>query len=292
MQAVWNREQVIARVREAIIQAGIILPEDIRQAISFAMQRMQAQHSHALTRGVAVLEAIQQNLTVAESTALPLCQDTGMAVLFADAGEGSGISEGTLEEALIEAVRQAYDQGLFRKSVVVDPVFERTNTQTNLPPVIHWRLVAGTALTVSGMLKGFGSENCSSLHMLNPTAGRDGVIQAVIESVRKAGGKPCPPVIVGVGIGGTSEQAMVLAKRALLRKLDQPHPDSRYAALERELLVRINELGIGPGGLGGNVTALGVLIEDAPTHLAGLPVAVNISCWADRTFIVEIGADG
>jgi len=281
----WDTEQIINEVSQAIQQAGVALPEDVKRSLMQAASDAEKRNTSGPERQV--LEAVIENIETAEHSMLPLCQDTGMVVMFADIGTDV-VLEQPIEALLSEAVGQAYHDGWFRKSVVSDPVFSRENTGTNLPAVIYCRCSDSTGLKISGLLKGFGSENCSSLVMLNPTAGAAGVVQSVVDSVRTAGGKPCPPVIIGVGIGSTADGAPVLAKRALLRSVGSHHPDTRYAELERDIYEKVNALQIGPGGMGGFPTALAVMIEHAPTHIAGLPVAVNISCWADRKFSVEI----
>lgn len=210
-----------------------------------------------------------------------MCQDTGMAVVFAEVGNGVHIEGGSLEALINEGVRRGYKEGFLRNSVVKDPL-ERTNTQDNTPAVIHYELVEGDHLTLTVAPKGFGSENMSRLYMLKPSEGTQGIKNAVLETVRLAGPNPCPPIVIGVGIGGTFEKAALLSKRALIRDLNNSSGKAPYQTLERELLSEINELGIGPQGFGGRTTALGVNIETYPTHIAGLPVAVNIGCHASR----------
>jgi fumarate hydratase subunit alpha len=230
--------------------------------------------------GRETLRQLVENVQAAQELNLPLCQDTGMAVVFADVGQDAHITGGWLSDAVNEGVRRAYRDGYFRSSVL-SPL-ERQNTLDNTPAVLHTRLVPGDKITITVAPKGFGSENMSRLKMLTPSAGLAGVKEFIISTVRRAGGNPCPPVVVGVGIGGTFERTAELAKRALLRPLGQPSPDGKIAALEAELLEKINALGIGPMGLGGTVTALAVHIETFPTHLAGLPVAVNMQCHCAR----------
>jgi fumarate hydratase subunit alpha len=211
-----------------------------------------------------------------------MCQDTGLFLVFADVGRTCPLSFGSIEASIMEGCETAVQQAYFRRSIVAEPVFDRTNTQNNLPPVIWWNLVEGSGLTLRILLKGFGSENCSSVRMLNPTGGKEAVVEAVRQIVQKAGGKPCPPIFVGVGLGGTMDRAAYLSKRALLRDVRQANSDARYAALEQEILASIQTLGIGSGGLGGTITALHVAVEQESTHIAGLPLAVSINCWADR----------
>ncbi|WP_041424220.1 fumarate hydratase [Thermosediminibacter oceani] len=232
--------------------------------------------------GKSVLDQIIQNAEIAARERIALCQDTGMAVLFVELGQDVRIAGDDFNEAVNAGVREAYEQGYLRKSVVDDPLFDRKNTGDNTPAVVHLEIVKGDRIKFIAVPKGFGSENMSSIKMLTPAEGVKGVKDFVVGSVLKAGPNPCPPVVVGVGIGGTMEKAALLAKKALTRPLDRRHPDERYAQLESEILNLINSSGIGPGGLGGRTTALAVNIEYFPTHIAGLPVAVNISCHAYR----------
>jgi fumarate hydratase subunit alpha len=238
--------------------------------------------------GKSVLDQIIENDKIAAREELPLCQDTRMAVLFVEYGDNVVISDGSFDEAVNEGVRLAYTEGYLRKSVVRDPVFDRTNTKDNTPAIIHTKIVSGDKIkfTVGG--KGFGSENMSAIKMLTPSYGVEGVKKFILDTVRAAGPNPCPPIVVGVGIGGTFERAAQLAKKATFRPIDQRNPDERYAALEAELLEEINKMGFGPAGLGGSTTALGLNIETSPTHIAGMPVAVNICCHAARHASAEI----
>lgn len=234
------------------------------------------------TSGIArdILSQLVKNIELAGSRALPLCQDTGMAVVFLDIGQGVHIKGAWLADAVNEGVRQAYQEGFFRKSVLT--ALSRKNTGDNTPAVLHTQIIPGETIKISVAPKGFGSENMSRVFMLTPADGKQGVIEKVVETVRLAGGNPCPPVVLGVGVGGTFELAALNAKRALLRPLGEPSEDAQLAAMERELLERINALGIGPMGLGGNTTALAVHILEHPTHIAGLPVAVNVQCHCVR----------
>ena len=238
-----------------------------------------------------VLMMISENLRIADERGIPMCQDTGMVVAFVEVGPDMVVSSPLIEDAVEEGISRAVARGFFRNSIVADPVFSRINTNSNLPAVFHWSCKRTPGLSVRMMLKGFGSENCSALAMLNPTAGAEGVVAAVREMVRAAGGKPCPPIVLGVGIGGTAERALFLSKKALLRPTGEPHPEASYARLEKLIETEVQSLEIGPGGFGGPLTALAVAIEHEPTHLAGLPVAVSISCWADRKAEVFIGGD-
>lgn len=243
---------------------------------------LQYQATEASPVGRTVLDQLLENQRIAANDKVPLCQDTGMAVVFVDIGQDVHITEGDYESAINEGVRQAYQQGYFRNSVVGEPLFHRTNTNDNTPAVIHTRIVPGDKVHILVTPKGFGSENMSALKMLVPADGIEGVKKFVLDTVKKAGPNPCPPIILGIGIGGTFEKAALMAKRCTTRPLDQDHPDPRYAELEKELLQKINALGIGPAGIGGNTTALKVSIDYAATHIAGLPVAVNICCLAAR----------
>ncbi len=264
------------RIRDALMHAVVELDEDVLDSIKRAYGQEEREPAKA------VLDAILKNLELAKETGLPMCQDTGLLLVFADVGRTCPLSLGSIEASIMEGCETAVQQAYFRRSIVAEPVFDRTNTQNNLPPAIWWNLVEGSGLTLRILLKGFGSENCSSVRMLNPTGGKEAVVEAVRQIVQKAGGKPCPPIFVGVGLGGTMDRAAYLSKRALLRDVRLANSDARYAALEQEILASIQTLGIGSGGLGGTITALHVAIEQESTHIAGLPLAVSINCWADR----------
>ena len=264
------------RIRDALMHAVVELDEDVLDSIKRAYGQEEREPAKA------VLDAILKNLELAKETGLPMCQDTGLLLVFADVGRTCSLSLGSIEASIMEGCETAVQQAYFRRSIVAEPVFDRTNTQNNLPPAIWWNLVEGSGLTLRILLKGFGSENCSSVRMLNPTGGKEAVVEAVRQIVQKAGGKPCPPIFVGVGLGGTMDRAAYLSKRALLRDVRQANSDARYAALEQEILASIQTLGIGSGGLGGTITALHVAVEQESTHIAGLPLAVSINCWADR----------
>ncbi len=228
-----------------------------------------------------VLEKIEENIKIAEEGLLPLCQDTGMACVFLEIGQDVHLIGGSVEDAVNEGVKRGYGDGFLRKSVVKDPL-KRVNTGDNTPAHIHYELVPGDQVKVIFAPKGFGSENMSQIKMLPPSAGAEGVKDFVVRVCEEAGANPCPPIVVGVGIGGTFDKAALMAKEALLIPFDQPNGDPFYAEMEEELLTRINELGIGPQGFGGATTALAVKIKTAPTHIAGLPVAVNINCHVSR----------
>ena len=264
-------EDTVARL---CIEANLRLPDDVVSAIECA------EIEEPWDGAKRILSLLGDNVRIAEEKTLPMCQDTGMACVFLELGQNVHI-DGDLEEAVNNGVRRGYGEGYLRKSVVCDPL-RRINTGDNTPALLSVKLVPGESLRITVMPKGFGSENMSALKMLKPADGVEGVKRFVLETVEKAGATPCPPIIVGVGIGGSFDKAAYLAKHALLRPLDKPNRDEYYAALEKELLDKINALGIGPQGFGGKTTALAVLIESMPTHVAGLPVAVNISCHATR----------
>ncbi|MBE6805713.1 MAG: fumarate hydratase [Ruminococcaceae bacterium] len=272
-------ESAVARL---CIEANRILPDDIKERVTAAKNN----ESNAL--GKAVMCELCRNITVAEKTGLPVCQDTGMAVVFIEIGQDVHLVGGDLEDAINRGVAKGYTEGLLRKSVVIDPL-NRINTNDNTPAVIHTKIVAGEKVKVTVAPKGFGSENMSAIKMLNPSDAYEGVVNFVLDTVKKAGGNPCPPIVVGVGIGGNFESSAYLAKKALCRSTDEPNDNEFYANMEKELLKKINELNIGPQGFGGNTTALAVNIEAAPTHIAGLPVAVNIGCHVTRHKTEVIG---
>jgi len=263
-------------VAELCQQANFVLGEDVLNALK------RAQETEESPLGKEALEQLLENARIAEREQLPLCQDCGTAVVFLEVGQDAHVTGGDLKAAVEEGVRQGYAQGYLRKSMVSQPFSTRKNTGDNTPPVIHTEIVPGERIKIMVMPKGAGSENMSRLAMLKPGEGRQGVIDFVVKTVEEAGANPCPPVIVGVGIGATAEKAMLLAKKALLRKVGSPNPDPETAKLEQELLERINALGIGPLGFGGRVTALAVHAEALPTHIASLPVAVNLQCHSAR----------
>ncbi len=268
-------------IKRAVIRASRELDDDVLKKIEKAYEEERSEAA------CIVLNAILENIKTAKDTGLPLCQDTGLFWCLISYGKDSEHSLSDLAEALNSALYSASLEGSFRKSIVSEPVYERENTSSNLPPVINIELIDGDKSYIDVLLKGFGSENCSSVQMLNPTAGEEGVVDAVVSMMRKAGGKPCPPVFLGVGIGGTLDRAALLSKKALFGKRE--HKDARYRRLEDKILERVNGLKIGAGGLGGAFTALEVNIEYEPTHIAGLPVALSLSCWADRRAHIEIG---
>lgn len=264
-------EDTVARL---CIEANLRLPPDVINAIE------RAEKAEPWDGAKRILSLLGDNVRIASEKTLPVCQDTGMACVFVELGQDVHI-DGDFEEAVNNGVRRGYGEGYLRKSVVCDPL-RRVNTGDNTPALLTVKLTRGDKMRITVMPKGFGSENMSALKMLKPADGVEGVKNFVLETVEKAGANPCPPIIVGVGIGGSFDKAACLAKHALLRPVDEPNPDEYYAALESELLDKINALGIGPQGFGGKTTALAVLIEAMPTHVAGLPVAVNISCHATR----------
>jgi fumarate hydratase subunit alpha len=257
------------------MSANYDLGEDVQAALKAGLEK----ETSPVGRGI--LEQILQNAEIARDEKVPICQDTGYAVLFVDLGQEVKVIGGNLREAINEGVRQGYEEGYLRKSILGDPI-KRVNTKDNTPALVHFDVVEGDQLKITLAPKGGGAENMSEVRMLKPSDGAEGVKDFVVERVRKSGGNPCPPVVVGVGIGGTFEGSAILAKKALLRELGSHHPDPFYAAMEDELLERVNKIGSGPQGLGGNTTALGVLIETAPCHIASLPAAVNMQCHAAR----------
>ena len=266
--------EITKAVARLCIRANTLLPEDVDRALDCCRQS----EPWALARETLAL--LQDNLVQARERDLPICQDTGMACVFVELGQEVHI-DGDFEEAIHQGVRQGYGEGYLRKSIVGDPL-RRVNTEDNTPAYITVRIVSGDRCAVTVAPKGFGSENMSRLAMLKPADGVEGVKRFVVDTVRLAGPNPCPPTVLGVGIGGSFDKVAALAKHALLRPLDEPNPDPFYAALEGELLEEINSLGIGPQGFGGKTTCLGLAIETAPTHVAGLPVAVNVSCHVTR----------
>lgn len=268
-------QEIITAVEELCIKANCVLNQDVREALKEALPSEESPH------GREVIEILLQNAETAAGKMMPICQDTGMAVLFVDLGQELRIVGGVLTEALNEGVRRGYEKGYLRKSVVKDP-FDRVNTGDNTPAIIHYDLVPGDTLTITLAPKGFGSENMGALKMFKPSDGLEAVMDFVVETVEKAGPNPCPPIIVGVGVGGTMEKAAFLAKKALLRPIGTTQAEKSYTEVERELLRRINSLGIGPQGFGGRTTALAVHLEVFPTHIAGLPAAVNINCHVAR----------
>ncbi|MDY3929330.1 MAG: fumarate hydratase [Clostridia bacterium] len=270
-----NSEEITKKVEQMCIKANCYLNDDIMNALK------RAEHDEASEIGKEIIKNLEENASVAAKREMPICQDTGMAVFFVNIGKEVHVEGESITEAINRGVAQGYTNGYLRKSVVADPL-RRVNTKDNTPAVIYYDFCDGDKIEITFAPKGFGSENKSGIKMLNPSDGMDGVISFVTETVEKAGANPCPPMVVGVGIGGTMDKAAYLAKKALTRSIDIKNPDPFYAALEKRLLENINRLGIGPQGLGGITTALAVNVEVFPTHIAGLPVAVNINCHATR----------
>lgn len=273
------REIKASRITDVIerlcIQANTRLPEDVKEALR------QSRKKEDWETAAGVLDQIIENFEIAEKEEVPICQDTGMACVFLEIGQEVHITGGALREAVDEGVRRGYEKGYLRKSVVKDPI-RRGNTGDNTPAMLYTEIVPGDRIRITVAPKGFGSENMSAVRMLKPSAGLPGIKDFILEAVETAGPNPCPPVVVGVGIGGTFDKAALLAKKALMRPLNTSHPDPFYAKLERELLEKINAFGIGPQGFGGRTTALGLNIETMPTHIAGMPCAVNMSCHVTR----------
>jgi len=267
---------VTAAVKDLCITANYDLPADVYDELKAA------QETEESPVGREVLGQLVENADIAAADRVPICQDTGFAVIFAEVGQDVHLTGGDFEEAIHEGVRQGYGDGYLRKSVAEEPGHARRNTKDNTPAIIHTSIVPGDRVCLTMMAKGGGAENMSSLNMLKPAQGWAGMVDAVVETVSRAGSNPCPPVIVGVGIGGTIEVVTLLAKKALLRDVGSTHPDPRVAAMEDELLEKINALGIGPQGLGGRTTALDVFIEEMPCHIASMPMAVNVQCHAQR----------
>lgn len=263
-------------VKKLFLDCNFYIGEDIKNALKSAMKKETSQTAKN------VLSQILENDDIAAKEEIPLCQDTGMAVLFVEYGDKVVIENGSFENAVNDGVREAYRDGFLRKSIVSDPVFDRKNTLDNTPAIIHTKIVEGDKIKITAGGKGFGSENMSKIKMLSPSAGIEGIKEFVLETVKYAGPNPCPPIVVGVGIGGTFEMCAQLAKRATFRNIDIRNEDIRYKEVEEELLSMINNMGFGPAGLGGKTTALAVNIETMPTHIAGMPVAVNICCHAAR----------
>ena len=267
---------ITATVAHLAEVANYEIPPDVLTALS------RARNAEKSPLGKEMLDCLIENAHQAPEIRKPLCQDCGVSVIFLDVGQDVHVIGGDLDTAVADGVRTGYGEGFLRKSMVACPFTERKNTGDNTTPVIYYRIVPGDRLKISLMAKGSGAENMSRLFMLKPADGRGGVIEAAVRTVEEAGGKPCPPIIVGIGVGGTAEASMLLAKRSLLRKVGEPSPDADTAALEREILAILNQLGIGPLGFGGSITALAVHIESMPCHIASLPVAINLQCHSAR----------
>lgn len=280
-----NVNDIASNIKEMCIEANYFLEDDIKNSL------FKAEKEEISEVGKSVLNQLHQNLDIAESEMIPICQDTGMAVVFLDIGQDVHFVGGDLTDAVNRGVREGYEEGYLRKSVVEDPV-ERVNTKDNTPAIIHMNIVPGDKVKITVSPKGFGSENMSRIFMLKPADGLDGIKKAIIETVREAGPNACPPFIVGVGIGGDFEKSAILAKRALTRGLYEesasPYRKPYLDELEKELLEEINKIGLGPAGLGGRKTALGINIETYPTHIAGMPLAINMCCHVNRHKTREI----
>jgi len=271
-----DSKQITETVSNLFQEACVYLPEDVLAALN------QAKETEESPVAKDVLDKMLENTEISRKEKTPLCQDTGTAVVFLEIGQEVHITGGDLYTAINEGVRQGYEKGYLRKSMAEQPFSARVNTKDNTPAVIHTDIVPGDKLKIGAIPKGGGSENCSRLTALTPAKGRQGIIDFVVNLVDESGSNPCPPVIIGVGVGGTTDKTMALAKKALLRKLGEPNPDPEVAELERDILQRVNNLGIGPMGYGGRTTALAVHAEVFPAHIASMPVAVNMQCWCAR----------
>ena len=271
----FQASQITDAVERLCIEANEHLPEDVKEAI----KGCRACEDWDIAKGV--LDNIIENFEIADEQCVPICQDTGMACVFLEIGQDVHIVGGDLREAVDEGVRRGYQKGYLRKSVVRDPV-RRGNTGDNTPAVLYTEIVPGEQMKITVGPKGFGSENMSAIRMFKPSAGLEGIKDFILETVENAGPNPCPPMVVGVGIGGTFDKAALLAKKALMRPLGSQNPDPFYADLEKEMLEKVNQLGIGPQGFGGRTTAIGLYIETMPTHIAGMPCAININCHVTR----------
>ena len=276
-----NVEEITKAVKEACIEANHFLSKDVEERLRTAAKEEEA------PLGRQILEQLEENLKIAGEDMIPICQDTGMAVIFMEIGQEVHFEGGSLTDAVNEGVRRGYVDGFLRKSVVKDPIL-RENTKDNTPAVIHYDIVPGDKVKITVAPKGFGSENMSRVFMLKPADGIEGVKQAILTAVKDAGPNACPPMVVGVGVGGTFEKCAILAKQALTRPLDQRSEIPWVKELEEEMLEKINRTGIGPGGLGGSTTAMAVNVNTYPTHIAGLPVAINICCHVNRHAVREI----
>ena len=268
-------KEITRNIKEMCIEANHFLSDDMKMVFEQAVKREEG------PLGKLILNQLEENLKIAAEDMIPICQDTGMAVVFIKVGQEVHLTDGNVTDAINEGVRQGYVEGYLRKSVVGDPI-ERINTKDNTPAIIHYEIVDGDQIDITVAPKGFGSENMSRVFMLKPADGIEGVKEAILTAVKDAGPNACPPMVVGVGIGGTFEKCALMAKHALTRNLKEESPIPYVRELEKEMLEKINNIGIGPGGLGGTVTALSVNIETYPTHIAGLPVAINICCHANR----------
>lgn len=270
-----NSDIITENIKEMCIEANHFLSNDVKKALTDASKKEDGE------LGKQILNQLEENLQIAKDEMIPICQDTGMAVVFINIGQNVHIEGNNLEDAINEGIRQGYTEGYLRKSVVGDPI-ERINTKDNTPGIIHYSIIPGDKIEITVAPKGFGSENMSRVYMLKPADGIEGVENVIMETVKLAGPNACPPMVLGVGIGGTFEKCALMAKKALTRKLGTHNSIPYVKELEIEMLEKINETGIGPGGLGGKTTALGINIETYPTHIAGLPVAINMCCHVNR----------
>lgn len=270
-----NSQTILENIKEMCIEANLKLASDVGAAIR------DAYHRESYPLGKRVLSQLLENIEIAENESIPICQDTGMTIVFVKIGQDIHIVGDSIEDAINEGIRRGYQEGYLRKSIVSDPLI-RNNTKDNTPGIIHYQIVPGNQLEITIAPKGFGSENMSRIYMLKPSDEAEGIKKAVLETVRLAGPNACPPIVVGIGIGGSFEKCALLAKQALTRDISTPSDKPHIRKLEEELLSAINDMGIGPAGLGGRTTALGVNIETYPTHIAGLPVAINIGCHVNR----------
>ncbi len=270
-----HTDAIIRAIKEMCMEANVYLTEDVKNSL------IKASHMENSELGKKILGQLEENLEIAQKDLIPICQDTGMAVVFISIGQDVHLEGDYIEDAINEGIRQGYEEGYLRKSVVSDPLL-RKNTNDNTPGIIHYSMISGENIEIIVAPKGFGSENMSRIVMLKPSDGEEGIKKAVLETVELAGPNACPPMVIGVGIGGTFEKCAILAKKALTRSLEERSKEEHIKRLEQELLEEINQTGIGPGGLGGKSTALGVNIETYPTHIAGLPLAINICCHANR----------
>jgi fumarate hydratase subunit alpha len=269
-------QDISEKIAEMCIDSNYLLGDDVIKAIDDALAKEES------PVGKEVIKQIQENIDIAKKGEVPMCQDTGLAVLFLEIGQDVKLTGGNLHDSIEAGIRKGYQEGYLRKSAVKDPVWDRSNTGDNTPGIVHIDIVPGDKVKIMMAPKGGGAENMSALKMLKPSDGAKGVVDFVVNHVKASGPNPCPPIVVGVGVGGTFEKVAYLAKKSLLRPLGQPNPNPNYAKMEQEILTKINNLGIGPQGFGGTVTALAVHIDYFPTHIASLPVAVNLNCHASR----------
>jgi fumarate hydratase subunit alpha len=282
MMRTIEAEKITEAVAKLAIDANYYLADDVYNAI------VKGQKQEESPLGQNILGLLIENANIAGRENMPICQDTGMAVIFMEIGQDVHIVGGNLEDAVNAGVAKGYTEGYLRKSVVGEPMFNRVNTKNNTPAILHTSIVPGDKIKIVLAPKGFGSENMSALRMFKPSDGVQAVKKFVVDTVTAAGSNPCPPIVLGIGVGGTMEKAALLAKKALTRSLDQPNSHPEYAALEQEMLELVNNTGVGPQGLGGRVTALAVNIEYYPTHIAGMPVAINVNCHATRHAEIEL----